>query len=381
MGLAKAIKRGASALLIGSMMAGLFTGCSATGENSGGKLVKIAVCVSDQTPAAQALADVFKPMVEEATDGRYDIQIYNSGVLGSEKVTYDYTKSGIVEMCVVGTTMWSETPKMTIPDFPFLFDSVEHARVCYQGELGEYIAEDLENTQPLKLLSWYPNGARVFTSNKKLESLDDFNGQKLRMPNNPIHVKLAESLGANVVIMDMGEVFTALEQGVADGQDNPLATVKTEGWYEVQDYVYDTNHIIASLELFAGEEFWNSLSEEDQEKEDMIVKFYIGESEDNKVPVNSNINTAGGMTPYGDGKSNIHCSNDEFHLGRTSNNAYKIRLTNMEQFLKSSSGNGYTQNCKLFVEVTSKVTLYGEVKENTSIASINLKQRQLFDLD
>ncbi len=105
MGLAKAIKRGASALLIGSMMTGLFTGCSATGENSGGKLVKIAVCVSDQTPAAQALADVFKPMVEEATDGRYDIQIYNSGVLGSEKVTYDYTKSGIVEMCVVGTTM------------------------------------------------------------------------------------------------------------------------------------------------------------------------------------------------------------------------------------------------------------------------------------
>jgi hypothetical protein len=194
MGLAKAIKRGASALLIGSMMTGLFTGCSATGENSGGKLVKIAVCVSDQTPAAQALADVFKPMVEEATDGRYDIQIYNSGVLGSEKVTYDYTKSGIVEMCVVGTTMWSETPKMSIPDFPFLFDSVEHARVCYQGELGEYIAEDLESTQPLKLLSWYPNGAREFTSNKKLESLDDFNGQKLRMPNNPIHVKLAESL-------------------------------------------------------------------------------------------------------------------------------------------------------------------------------------------
>ena len=264
MGLAKAIKRGASALLIGSMMTGLFTGCSATGENSGGKLVKIAVCVSDQTPAAQALTDVFKPMVEEATDGRYDIQIYNSGVLGSEKVTYDYTKSGIVEMCVVGTTMWSETPKMSIPDFPFLFDSVEHARVCYQGELGEYIAEDLESTQPLKLLSWYPNGAREFTSNKKLESLDDFNGQKLRMPNNPIHVKLAESLGANVVIMDMGEVFTALEQGVADGQDNPLATVKTEGWYEVQDYVYDTNHIISSLELFAGEEFWNSLSEEDQ---------------------------------------------------------------------------------------------------------------------
>lgn len=262
--LAKAAKKSVSIALALTMAIGMLTGCSSSGKTGEGKLVKIAVCVSDQTPAAQALTDVFKPMVEEATDGKYDIQIYNSGVLGSEKVTYDYTKSGIVEMCVVGTPMWSETPKMSIPDFPFLFKNVEHARACYQGELGDYIAEDLESSQPLNLLSWFPNGARVFTSNKKLESLGDFKGQKLRMPNNPIHVKLAESLGANVVIMDMGEVFTALEQGVADGQDNPLATVKTEGWYEVQDYVYDTNHIIASLELFAGDEFWNTLSSDEQ---------------------------------------------------------------------------------------------------------------------
>ena len=262
--LAKAAKKSVSIALALTIATGMLTGCSSSGKTGEGKLVKIAVCVSDQTPAAQALTEVFKPMVEEATDGKYDIQIYNSGVLGSEKVTYDYTKSGIVEMCVVGTPMWSETPKMSIPDFPFLFKNVEHARACYQGELGDYIAEDLENSQPLNLLSWFPNGARVFTSNKKLESLDDFKGQKLRMPNNPIHVKLAERLGANVVIMDMGEVFTALEQGVADGQDNPLATVKTEGWYEVQDYVYDTNHIIASLELFAGDEFWNTLSSDEQ---------------------------------------------------------------------------------------------------------------------
>ena len=85
------------------------------------------------------------------------------------------------------------------------------------------------------------------------------------MPNNPIHVKLAESLGANVVIMDMGEVFTALEQGVADGQDNPLSTVKNEGRYEVQDYIYDTNHIVESLELFAGDQFWDSIDEADRE--------------------------------------------------------------------------------------------------------------------
>ena len=238
------------------------TGC--TSKSDGAQLVKVSVCVSNQMPVSIALKEVFKPMIEEQTNGKYDIQIYDSGVLGSEKVTYDYTRNGIMEMCVVGTPMWSETPVMAIPDFPFVFNNVGHARRSYQGELGNYITEDIESSQPVQLLSWFPNGARVFTSNKPLENLNDFKGQKLRMPNNPIHVKLAESLGANVVIMDLGEVFTALEQGVADGQDNPIATVKNEGWYEVQDYILNTNHIIASLELFAGNKFWDELPEEDR---------------------------------------------------------------------------------------------------------------------
>lgn len=260
---AKLMKQGVC-ILTSIAVAGTMAGCGSK-EGGKGKLVKIAVCVSNQTPATTAMREVFKPRIEELTGGKYDIQIYDSGVLGSEKVTYDYTRNGIIEMCVVGTPMWSETPTMAIPDFPFVFRDVEHARRCYQGELGDYIADNVESEQPVTLMSWFPNGARAFSSNKKLESLDDFKGQKLRMPNNPIHVKLAESLGANVVIMDMGEVFTALEQGVADGQDNPLSTVKNEGWYEVQDYIYNTDHIVASLELFAGDEFWDSVDNADKE--------------------------------------------------------------------------------------------------------------------
>ncbi len=256
-------KRGLAAILASGLMIGMLTGCAGK-ETNGGKLVKIAICVSDTTPASKAMKEVFKPMVEEGTNGRYDIELYPSGVLGNEKNTYDYTKSGIIEMCVVGTSMWSETPKMAVPDFPFLFKDVEHARRCYQGELGEYISSDLEAEQPLKLLSWLPNGARVFSCSGELTSLDDFKGKKMRMPNNPIHVKLAEGLGANVVIMDMGEVFTSLEQHVVDGQDNPLSTVRNEGWYEVQKYIYNTNHIISSLELFTGNEFWDQLSDEDK---------------------------------------------------------------------------------------------------------------------
>ncbi len=295
-------KRRLSLMLAGIMALGLLGGCS---SKSGGKLVKVAICVSGTTPAATAMREVFKPMVEEETDGRYSVQLYEAGVLGSEKAVYDYTRSGIVEMCMVGTSMWSETPVMGIPDFPFIFRDVEHARRCYQGELGDYITNEVEKEQPVQLLSWLPNGARAFSSNKPLAGLSDFKGQKLRMPNNPIHVKLAESLGANVVIMDLGEVFTSLEQGVVDGQDNPLSTVKSEGWYEVQDYIYNTNHIIASLELFAGEEFWDQIDEADRavfekaakETSDYAWDMYIGQLEEDKQFMTDSGLTVTDLTP------------------------------------------------------------------------------------
>lgn len=288
------IKRTVSALMIGLLATGL-VGCSnkeaKVDAEEKGKLVKVSIAVSGNTPATKAMNKVFKPEIEKRLNGKYDIQLYDSGILGAEKVTYDYTKSGIIEMSVVSTSMWSETPKMTIPDFPFVFRNVEHARSAYQGKLGQYIQKDIEAEQPVKLLAWLPNGARVFSSNKELDSLDDFKGQKLRMPNNPIHVKLAESLGASVVIMDMGEVFTSLEQGVVDGQDNPISSLRSEGWYEVQKNIYNTNHIISSLELFVGNEFWDELTKEEQqvfrdvaqETADYAWDTYINQLDDDKA--------------------------------------------------------------------------------------------------
>lgn len=293
----------AAVLALAAILALAPVPCSAAA--GGGKLVKVAICVSATTPAATAMKEVFEPMVEEQTEGRYAVELYPAGVLGAEKITYDYTRSGVVEMCVIGTPMWSETPIMAVPDFPFIFRDVEHARRCYQGELGSYITEKIEAEQPVQLLGWFPNGARAFSSNKKLTCLDDFRGQKLRMPNNPIHVRLAESLGASVVIMDMGEVFTSLEQGVMDGQDNPLSTVRSEGWYEVQDYIYNTNHIVASLELFAGQPFWDEVSEEDRavfEKaakaaEDYAWDMYIGQLASDKQFMIDNGLTFTELTP------------------------------------------------------------------------------------
>ncbi|NVF12246.1 TRAP transporter substrate-binding protein [Anaerococcus sp. AGMB00486] len=241
------------------------TSCSDDTSGNGGQLVKVATVVAPTHPVNIAMREVFLPMIEEETNGRYNVQLYDSGRLGGEKQLYDYTRSGIIEITAVGTVMWSEIDMMATPDFPFIFRDVEHARKVYEGEIGDEIAKYLEDREPLKFMAWAPNGARVFSSSKDLKKIEDFKGQKLRMPNNPIHVKLAESLGANVVIMDMSEVFTSLEQGVIDGQDNPLSTFRQEGWYTVSKDIYETNHMVSSIEMLGNKEFLDSLPKEDRE--------------------------------------------------------------------------------------------------------------------
>lgn len=239
-------------------------GCSQS-ASGGATLVKVGTTLSPSNPVNVALKEVFEPEIERRTNGKFNVEIYDSGQLGGEKQLYDFTRSGIVEATAIGTVMWSEVPMMSVPDFPFVFRDVAHARRVYQGEVGNHIAKNMESQEPIKFLAWNPNGARVFSSSKPITSLEDIKGQKMRMPNNPIHVKLAESLGANAVIMDLGEVFTALEQGVVDGQDNPLATFRQEGWFEVQDYIYETNHMVSSNQLMMSREFWDSLTEEEQQ--------------------------------------------------------------------------------------------------------------------
>ncbi|MEH7492420.1 TRAP transporter substrate-binding protein [Neobacillus niacini] len=250
------------AFLIG--MAAL-SGCSSNAVAGKSTLVKVGTPFAPTHPVNVALLEVFEPEIEKKTNGKFNVEIYHSGQIGGEKQLYDFTRSGIVEATAVGTVMWSEVPMMSTPDFPFIFRDVEHARKVYQGEVGKYIAENLESQEPLQFLSWHPNGARVFSSSKPINSVEDFKGLKLRMPNNPIHVQVAQSLGANAQIMDLGEVFTALEQNVVDGQDNPISTVRQEGWYNVQDYIYESNHMVSSIELLMSNEFWETLTEEEKE--------------------------------------------------------------------------------------------------------------------
>ena len=216
-------------------------------------------------PMAEAIDSVFKPLVEKGTNGAIKVDVYHSGTLGNEADLWNGVRNGTIEAVVIGTGMNQEHPIMMISDWPFLFRDLSHAKKVWMGPIADELNAGFHQKFPtVHMLSWGPNSARTFTSNKKLTSVADFKGQKFRMPSNPIHVGIAKNLGASAQVIPLGELFSALETGVVDGQDNGMVTVISEAFYEVQKYLYETNHIIATLEVMVSAPFFDKLSPEHQ---------------------------------------------------------------------------------------------------------------------
>jgi tripartite ATP-independent transporter DctP family solute receptor len=212
-------------------------------------------------PMAAAMDNIFKVEVEKNSGGKLAVEVYHDNILGNEGDLWNGVRNGTIEVAIVGTPMNQEFPTMLISDWPFLYRDIEHAKKVWTGPIADEVnAEFNEKFPTVYMLGWGPNSARTFTSNKKLTSVGDFKGQKFRMPGNPIHQGIAECLGASAQNIPLGELFTALQTGTVDGQDNGMVTVISQNFYEVQKYLYETNHIVATLEIIVSAPFLDSLS-------------------------------------------------------------------------------------------------------------------------
>jgi tripartite ATP-independent transporter DctP family solute receptor len=256
-------------VLVGLFAAGTVFAGGGQARSGGSAQQKITIKVGDNWgathPMAAALDTVFKPQIEQASGGALEVDIYHSGTLGNEGDLWNGVRNGTIEVAIVGTPMNQEYPTMMISDWPFLYRDLNHAKTVWTGSIAEEINAEFHQKFPtVYILGWGPNSARTFTSNKPLTSVDDFRGQKFRMPGNPIHVGIAENLGASAQVIPLGELFSAMETGVVDGQDNGMVTVISEAFYEVQKYLYETNHIIATLEIVVSAPFFDKLTADQQ---------------------------------------------------------------------------------------------------------------------
>ena len=240
-----------------------------TGDASGETVKPITLKVGDNWsathPMSAALETVFKAQIEEKTNGAIQIEVYHDGLLGDEAALWQGVRDGSIDFAIVGTPMNQEFPTMLISDWPFLYRDLDHAMKVWTGDVADEVSASFHEKFPeVELLGWGPNSARTFTSSKPLTCVADFQGQKFRVPNNPIHVGIVKDLGASSQIISLGELFTALETHTVDGQDNGMVTVVAQNFQEVQSYLYETNHIIATMEIAANSDILSSLTEEQQ---------------------------------------------------------------------------------------------------------------------
>jgi len=228
-------------------------------------IIKVGDTWSPTHPIARAMDEVFKPQVEAQSEGAIRVEIYHSGMLGNEQTLWDSVRNGAIEMVIVGSVMNSEYRPMLISDWPFLYRDIEHAKKVWTGDFAnDFIAGFNAHFPTVNLLSVGPNSARTFTSNRPLRNVEDFRGQRFRVPANPIHTGLVTDLGASAQVVPLNDLFSALQTGVVDGQDNGMVTVLSENLNEVQSFLLETNHIVATMQIIANARFFDRLSDEHQ---------------------------------------------------------------------------------------------------------------------
>lgn len=252
----------------GSSSTSASTGSSAVSSsvsNANAIPIKVANYFAEGHPINVALEEVFKPMIEEKTDGRYVVEIYPNNVLGAEKEFMEAVKLGTVEVGIAGVILSEQFPKLKVINFPWVFDDLEQAyNVLNDPEISAEIYDGIDSAGIVGR-GMVVNGVRAISNSKRpINTLEDCNGLKLRLPEVQHFVDGGKALGFNVVTMAMSEIFTALQQGVIDGQDNPPTTLLTSGWYEVQEHLAITKHQISFDWIAVNNKFYNSMSADDQ---------------------------------------------------------------------------------------------------------------------
>ncbi|MDX6751082.1 TRAP transporter substrate-binding protein [Geminicoccaceae bacterium 1502E] len=217
---------------------------------------------NEQHPLARG-ADMFARLIGERTDGRITINVFPNSTIGSSRDLVESMQIGVVDLALVPTTnVASFYQPLDIFYLPFIFRDREHAYAVADGPVGQKLYGDMAQKIGIRTLAMYESGFRTITTrDTKVETPDDMRGIKFRVVNNPLNVATFKALGANPTPMALSEVFTGLQQGTVDGQDNPVGNVKAFGFDKVQDYITLSNHQWAGIMFLAADGMWQRLPE------------------------------------------------------------------------------------------------------------------------
>lgn len=204
-------------------------------------------------------------LVSERTDGAVEFQIFPQGQLGQQREMTEGVQLGSLEATVAPAAfLGGFNPAVSILDIPYLLpESDDAAQKIRGGEFGKRLCQTF-NSRGVHCVGLWPNGRKNFTSNKPLDAIADFSGQKFRVMDSNILIEQFNSLGASAIALPFGELYTALQTGVVDGEENPLDTIRAMKFYEVQKNVVLSNHGAMEDVILFSPMWWNNLPAEYQ---------------------------------------------------------------------------------------------------------------------
>ena len=241
----------------------LFTACESP-EKGPEVVLKLGHMANDQDIWHKS-AEHFAYLVDSLSEGEIEVRLFPSEQLGKELDLVRSIKAGIDDMIIIGETLQNWAEITAFNGMPYLIRDLDHLKRVVNGPIGDKIANKLVEDVGLRPLAYFARGPRHLTSNRPIRRPEDLQGIILRVPPVPISVKTWEALGAKPTPMTFSEVFTALQQGTVEAQENPFALIHSAGLYEVQKYVNLTGHVIGWVYLVIGEEQFQNLTPEHQQ--------------------------------------------------------------------------------------------------------------------
>jgi len=220
---------------------------------------------SPDDTVTQLYAEMFADEVNRLSGGSMKIQVYPNSVVGGDRELLESCKDGDIPFVVQNTApQVTFMPDIAVFDMPVLFDSIADVRRAVDNPVFLQRISKVYAQGGYELLGYADQGFRVMTTNKPVQRLSDFGGQKIRTMENPYHLQFWKQLGANPTPMTFSEVYIGLQQGTIDAQENPYEVVVSNKLYEQQHYVVETNHLPHLISLIVSEKFMAQLSAEQQ---------------------------------------------------------------------------------------------------------------------
>ncbi|MBR9651535.1 TRAP transporter substrate-binding protein [Thalassovita aquimarina] len=202
-------------------------------------------------------------LVSERTGGAVEFQIFPQGQLGNQRQMTEGVQLGALEATVSPAAfLGGFNPAVSVLDIPYLLPTDEaKAQALRDGDFGKALLESFSSRGVVGVALW-PNGRKNFTSNQALDDISAFAGQKFRVMDSKILIEQFNALGASAIALPFGELYTSLQTGVVDGQENPLDTILRMKFHEVQDYLVVSEHGAMEDVVLFNPMFWESLPEE-----------------------------------------------------------------------------------------------------------------------